>query len=328
MEKILNQEEIDQLFRAAQGGSSKTPREQRRNVKDCDFRQSGQLSKEQVRQLTLLHEAFVPSLANSLGAYLRVGFQTSLVAVEQLAYSEFLARIPEQTYFTTCQLQPVDEMAGLQLDLPVVFPMIDLLLGGSGQPLEEMRDLTEIEEHILESVVTVICRELQATWAPVLPVEFNVGKRQKAPQILNMMLPGDRVLNLGFEIRLAETQGILNVVIPGVVSNALLRKLQQQGMVQRRPPSADNRARLRELLLDCDFTLELALDGIPVRIGDVVEMHPNDILPLNHLLQDPMSIAVNGRPIFGGVPVACGPLRGGLIQSMLPAEEASEATHS
>ena len=328
MEKILNQEEIDQLFRAAQGGNSKTPGEQRRNVKDCDFRQSGQLSKEQVRQLTLLHEAFVPSLANSLGAYLRVGFQTSLVAVEQLVYSEFLARIPEQTYFTTCQLQPVDEMAGLQLDLPVVFPMIDLLLGGSGQPLEEMRDLTEIEEHILESVVTVICRELQATWAPVLPVEFHVGKRQKAPQILNMMLPGDRVLNLGFEIRLAETQGILNVVIPGVVSNALLRKLQQQGMVQRRLPSADNRARLRELLLDCDFTLELALDGIPVRIGDVVEMHPNDILPLNHPLQDPMSIAANGRPIFGGVPVACGPLRGGLIQSMLPAEEASEATHS
>ena len=328
MEKILNQEEIDQLFRAAQGSGSKAPSAQSRNVKDCDFRQSGQLSKEQVRQLTLLHEAFVPSLANSLGAYLRVGFQTSLVAVEQLVYSEFLARIPEPTYFTTCHLHPVDEMAGLQLDLAIVFPMIDLLLGGSGQPLEEMRDLTEIEEHILESVVTVICRELQATWAPVLPVEFRVGRRQKVAQIMNMMLPADRVLNLSFEIRLAETHGILNVVVPGVVSNALLRKLQQQGMVQRRPPSADNRARLRELLLDCNFTLELELDGIPVRIGDVVEMHPNDILPLNHPLHDPMTIAVNGRPVFGGVPVACGPLRGGLVQSMLPAEDASEEAHS
>jgi flagellar motor switch protein FliM len=328
VEKILNQEEIDQLFRAAQGSAPKTSAAQSRNIRDCDFRQSSQLSKEQVRHLTLLHEAFVPSLANSLGAYLRVAFQTSLVAIEQLMYSEFLARISEQTYFTTCYLQPVDELAGLQLDLPIVFPMIDLLLGGPGKALDEVRDLTEIEEHILESVVVVICRELQATWAPVLPVEFRVGHRLKAAQILNMMLPGDRVLNLSFEIRLAETHGILNVVVPGVISNALLRKLQQQGIAQRRPPSADNRARLRELLLDCDFTLELELDRIPVRIGDVAEMHPNDILPLNHPLHDPMSIAVNGRPVFAAVPVACGPLRGGLIQSLLPAEEGSEAGHS
>jgi flagellar motor switch protein FliM len=325
MEKILNQEEIDQLFRAAQGSAAKAPANTGRNIKDCDFRQSGQLTKEQVRQLTQLHEVFVPSLANSLGAYLRVAFQTSLVAVEQLVYSEFLARIPEHTYFTSCQLEPVDELAGLQLDLPIAFPMIDLLLGGPGQSLEEIRDLTEIEEQILESVVAVICRELQATWAPVLPLEFRAGKRQKGAQIMNMMLPADRVLNLSFEIRLAETRGILNFVVPGVVSNALLRKLQQAGMVQRRRPSADTRARLRELLLDCNLTLELDLDQIPIRIRDVVEMHPNDILPLQHSLRAPMSVAVNGRAVFEGVPVACGPNRGSLVQSLIPVKNTLEA---
>lgn len=86
MEKILSQEEIDQLFRAARGTAAPASASPSRNVKQCDFRQSGQLTKEQVRQVTLLHEAFVPSLANSLSAYLRVAFQNSLVAVEQLIY--------------------------------------------------------------------------------------------------------------------------------------------------------------------------------------------------------------------------------------------------
>ncbi len=324
MEKILNQDEIDQLFRAAQGSAARHSAIPSRSVKECNFRQSGQLSRDQVRRVTLLHEAFVPSLANSLGAFLRVSFQTSLVAVEQLDYREFLGRIPEQSYFIGVNLQPFDEMAALQLDLPIVFPMIDLLLGGPGQGLEEIRDLTEIEERILESVVAIICRELQAAWAPILPLEFRLGRRQKSAEILNLMLPSDRILNLSFEIRLKETRGILNVVVPGVITNALLRKLQSQGAVQRREPSAENRSRLRELILDCDCTVQLELNRIPIRIKDVVDLRPNDILPLHHTLRVPASIAVNGRPIFAGAPVACGPLRGGLIQSLLPAEHADE----
>ena len=110
MEKILNQDEIDRLFRAAQGSASK-PAAAKKHVQDCDFRQAGQLTKDQVRQVTFLHEAFAPNLANSLGAYLRVAFQTSLVAVEQLAYGEFLGRLPEQTYFAMLMLLPLGESA-------------------------------------------------------------------------------------------------------------------------------------------------------------------------------------------------------------------------
>jgi flagellar motor switch protein FliM len=317
MEKVLNQEEIDQLFRAAQGQSSKgTTTARNQMVKECDFRQSGQLTKEQVRQLTLLHDPFAPNLANSLGAYLRVAFQTSLVGVEQLPYSEFLSRLPELTYFCSCHLQPVEELAGIQLDLPIVFPIIDLLLGGPGQGIEDPRDLTEIEEQILESIVDLICRELRATWLPVLPLEFVVGQRQKQAQIMNLMQPAERVLNLNFEIRLSDTRGTFNLVFPAVVSNMLLRKLMQQGMSQRRRSSADNSARLRELLLDCEFTVGLELPHIPVLIREVVEMEPKQILQLRHALRDPMSIAVNGRTIFSGVPVSCGPLRGGMIRGL------------
>ena len=67
MEKILSQDEIDHLFRAAQGGAPKARAVVERAVKQCDFRQAGQLSKDQVRQVTLLHETFPPSLASSLG---------------------------------------------------------------------------------------------------------------------------------------------------------------------------------------------------------------------------------------------------------------------
>jgi flagellar motor switch protein FliM len=321
VEKVLNQEEIDLLFRAAQGaGKPAKGAEPGRVVKENDFRQAGELSKEQVRQVTLLHESFAPNLANSLAAYLRVAFQVSLVAVEQLNYNEFLSRLPEQTYFTTVQLSPMEELAVIQLDLPIVFPMIDLLLGGPGHPMPESRDLTEIEEQILESVVVILCRELQTTWQPVLPIVFHVGQRQKQSQVLGLISPTERVLNLSFEIRLNEIRGLLNLAFPAVISNALLRKL-AAGMVQRRKPSLDQSTRLRNRLLECNFVLDLDLPHVPLRIRDIVDLQPGQIVPLRHSLSDPMFIAVNTRPIFTAVPVSCGALRGALIQEMVVSQE-------
>lgn len=324
MEKVLTQEEIDQLFRAAQGGATKAAAAKKRSVKDCDFRHSGQLTKDQVRQVTILHEPFAPSLANSLGAYLRVAFQISLVSVEQLSYRDYLGRLPELTYFAMVSVQPMEEVAGLQLDLSVVFPMIDLLLGGQGAALTEPRDLTEIEEQILESVVVLLCREMQATWRQALPLDFSMGHRLKQSQIMSLMLPADRALNLSFEIRLNETRGNLNWVFPATVSNVLLRKLGQEGMARRRRHSPDDIARLRESMLESHFNLELTLPELAVRIGDITDLKPGVVLPLRHSVREPMKIAVNGEHVFTGAPVSCGGARGGLIQTVLPAPEIAE----
>lgn len=325
MEKILNQEEIDRLFNAAKKSAPKANAAiSRAVVQECDFRQAGQLSKDQVRQITSLHESFAPNLANSLGAYLRVGFQTSLVAAEQLVYNEFLARIPEQTYFTTVVLMPIEEIGAIQIDLSLIFPMIDLLLGGTGQGITETRDLTEIEQQIIESVVQVLCRELQSTWQVVLPLHFTGGERLQQAQISTAMPLAERVLNLSFEIQITDVRGTLNLVFPGVVSNLLLRKLAQRGMTRRRRTSGDAGARLRERLLDAKFDVGLELRNVPIRIRDVVEMQAGSVVPLGHSIRKPMFMSVNGTSAFSGVPVSCGPARGALIQEILPPPELIE----
>ena len=103
MEKVLSQEEIDAMVRAARGQHEASPQAEQRSVKPCSFRQSGQLTGEQVRALTILHEGFARNLTQSLGAYLRVVFEATLARVEQVAYAEFLQRVPEVTYMMSFQ---------------------------------------------------------------------------------------------------------------------------------------------------------------------------------------------------------------------------------
>ena len=58
MEKILTQEEIDALFRAAQGRVAEKPKApaEERTLAACNFRQSARISKEQLRSVSQLHE--------------------------------------------------------------------------------------------------------------------------------------------------------------------------------------------------------------------------------------------------------------------------------
>ncbi|TMQ32670.1 MAG: hypothetical protein E6K70_17270 [Planctomycetota bacterium] len=153
--KILTQEEIDAMVAAARGGAAAggAAKAKARTVTAWDTRMAGQIGREQMRSINLLHEGFARNLTHSLGAYLRVTFATAMVSAEHFSFSDFLGTIPEVTYLASCKLDPVGATALLQLDLAVAFPLIDVLLGGEGKGSIPNREITEIEEQILETVM-------------------------------------------------------------------------------------------------------------------------------------------------------------------------------
>ena len=240
MEKVLNQEEIDAMFRAARSGAAVAAPDALKpqlTVTRCNL-QGSPLRKEQVRAISTLHEGYARNLTHSLGAYLRVLFDVNLVSVEQLLYREFLGRVPDLVYLASVNLAPDGGVALLQMDLSLAFVIIDLLLGGQGQPPATLRDLTEIEDEILESVVRVLCRELSTTWQTVgIATEFD--ERQVPAAAQHLMPPTDKSLALSFEIRVADARGALNFVFPASASTVLLRKLARDGRASgRRPPAS------------------------------------------------------------------------------------------
>jgi flagellar motor switch protein FliM len=274
MEKILTQDEIDALFRTTQKGQIPAGGKQaaQKNVSKFNLREISQINKEQVRALSALHESFARNITNSLGAYLRVGFDVNLVSVEQLTFSEIVSRLPDLTYICSMRMQPIDALGLLQMDLGAAFPIMDLVLGGPGTGATELRDLTEIEEQILESVMRILTRELQSAWAPVLQVDIEFEQRLQSSHTQVLMGPTERCLALSFEIKLTDAHGVLNVTLPAVASNAVLRKLSAQSGYSRRGSSAAQVHQIQRHLLDGTFDVDLRLPAIPVTVRDLTEL--------------------------------------------------------
>ena len=330
MEKILSQDQIDALFRAAltspSGSGRAAPKP--RQITPCNFRRERQINKDQVRSVRSLHETFARNLGHSLGAYLRVLFEVNLASVEQLPYSDLLKRIPEPTYTASFNLQPLAEVGAAQIDLSVAFPVIDLLLGGQGKGETELRDATEIETEILESVVKLICRELQATWQTLLDLEMHFDQRLNRAAMQRLLPPDERVLTLSFEIHMPEAQGLLNLVFSGGAANALLKKLAQQWTHRkyRGPTLGDTLEHNR--ILRCNFPAELSLGGIRVLGRDLLDLAPGRVLVLRKRIEEPARLHIGSQQAFLAVPVRQGSMRAARVIDRLehsPEEDRGES---
>ena len=193
MQKELSQEEIDAMVQAARGGGAGIRSQTAAPVAPWDVRQAGQIGRDQMRSISQLHEIFARNLTNSIGAYLRILFDCSLVSAEHLTYRDYLQSIPENAYLASCDLSPVGVVAVLQVDLAIAFPIIDLLLGGEGKGGDLGRAITDIEEQVLESILRIICRELQTTWQAI-SLTFEFGQRQPVSQAQRLMPPDGKKL--------------------------------------------------------------------------------------------------------------------------------------
>lgn len=314
--RTLDQSQIDALLSKTQAaqGVREPPR---KNVTAYDVRRSNQLTQGQVSAVTTLHESLARRLSGSLAAHLRVAFEMTLVSVEQLSYSDVLSRLPDLTYFAVVHVMPIDAWAALQLDISLAYPIIDVALGGSGAESLDLRDLTEIEEQIIESIFRLILLDIHNTWAPVLDLDFQFEHRRRNVQMHGTMEPGEKVLCLSFEAHLAEHSGAFTMLFPAVVANALLRRLSAQHVHSERIPSRDLRRRMREQLLGCRFVGDLSLPASPLTIRQLLELQPGYVLALPRRARDPIHLNIAGKPMFLAYPVRHGAHRGAKIEGRL-----------
>lgn len=279
MDKTLKQDEIDALFEAARSTTAETEHADRSNkVIAYSFSSAGQISSEQLRAISLLNDLFARNLTHNLAAWLRTRFQVDLVSAEQIQFNEFLLRVPEISYVASVRLEPLGALSVLQLDLGLAPPIIELLLGGDGKE-GPLRELTDIEESILGSVVDIICRELTAAWQTV-GLSFNFERRQMQTQVARIMSVTEKTLCLSFEIRMPHSAGLLNLAFPAVVANTILRRLSTD-WGRRRRHASDARTRMEAAVRKIRFGCSLQLPSVRIPAGALENLAPGGIVRFN-----------------------------------------------
>jgi len=313
MEKSLKQNEIDALFQAARASTQEQTRsEDKLRVVPYNFSDAGQISNDQLSAISMLNDLFARNLAHNLSASLRNPFQVSLVSAEQIPFNEFLMRIPEISYTASVRLEPLGALSVIQVDLGMAPPIIDLLLGGEGKE-GPLRELTDIEESILASVVEIICRELTAAWQPV-GLSFNLERRLMQTQVARIMSVNEKTLCLSFEIRMSHGSGLLNLAFPAVVANTVLQRLTSE-WGRKRHHAAKTRARMEAAVRQIQFGGALQLPSVRLKASAIENLERGSVVRLDLSANTVAELIVGGQHLVNAHAIRLGTHRAARIRT-------------
>lgn len=288
-----------------------------RMLTPCNFRASGLLSNESTRQLRSMHETFARTLSHSLDLFLGSPVEVKLVKIDQIGAREFGAAVAAGSYLVPFSLLPMQERVIAKFENGLLFPLLDLLLGGPGEPIEQIRELTEIDEELFRSVTELIATQLERAWkAPTVSVSPLASVRPVVTGQLFAM--EERIVTMQFEIRLATTVASFALALPVSFSNSLVRSHTDTG--RKNEAHEDARLRFRGRLLQCDMPLSVDLPGLTIPLGDVVGLEVGSVLNLRAPIHSPILVRVGDHPIFEATPVRRGEYKAAQLNCALKGE--------
>jgi flagellar motor switch protein FliM len=276
-----------------------------------NFSRAGMVAADQMRTLRTLDEQFARNLTHTLGAWLRTTLTVTPLPPEQGIYSHFADATATGCHLLPLNVEPLQARAVLSSDLALAPPIIDLLLGGSGRSSAMERELTEIEEAVLRSVLDIVLREWTMAWQP-FGMEFFVRAREPGGHGQRPMPLQERTFCSRFQLILAETTGDLLFCMPSAAIASALRVFAHRRERQRhRGP--EERSRMVSRLGAARVKASLHFPGMQLRAEELRSMAVGTLLPLPLSCGVEAELHVSGTPLFRARPVRAGEHRAAQI---------------
>ena len=273
-------------------------------VLPCSFRSAGRLSNDSTRHLRTMHESFARDTAHALDLFLGSPLGVKVIGVEQIAARDFPSTVAAGSYLVPFTLMPLQSRVLAKFESALLFPLLDLLLGGSGDPLDQIRELTDIDEELIRSVTELIGVQLGRTWKSC-NVSVMPAPSLRPAMAGQIFATEERVVILHFEITLGATRAGMHIILPMAFCNALVRSTQVE-TTRRIGQEAAGTQRLRERLLDCTMTLSAELSNVRITVGELIDLRPGSVINLRAPVQAAVRLGVGSHPLFEMTPVRRG----------------------
>lgn len=322
MADVLSQNEVDALLSAVHEGDLEVTTEIQdtsSEVSTYDFKRPERVSKDQIRALLTLHEAFARNYGATLSGILRTIVEVKMASVEQLTYSEFIMSLPNPTSFNLLIAPPLDGKIVLELNPSIVFPLIDKHLGGGNlETIIPDREMTIIEQRLVNQFLDSALIHLKETWAPIKEIDFQVTDNESNPQLMQIVPPNMSVVLICFEIRMGDASGMMNICVPFPVIEPIMNEfstIQTWFSAGTRIQDETIRNNIQDGLRDAKLNGIVYLAETRFTIRELLHLQVGDIIETHKLVKEPLLMTVANKPKYLGKIGTIRDRKGYLIQA-------------
>ncbi len=307
MGEVLSQNEIDNLLKQLSSGELDVDEyadEPAQKVKDYDFARPAKFSKEHLRTLEIIFEHFGRLVSTNLPAYLRKNVQMEVMNSEAVTYSEFTNALSNPVLFGIVNFAPLKGNIIIELASNLGFAIVDRMLGGTGEPLEKVRDYSEIELSILERIFTICVNLLREPWKNVVEIEPRLERIETNSQFAQIISPSEMIAIITINMKIGDVMGLMNVCLPFITLEDVMDKLNTKYWYSTMQTREDTEYIdvIETAIAKAQIPIKAVLGSSKISVNDFVNLQRGDIIKIDRRYEDELEIYVGNMLKFKGLP--------------------------
>ena len=182
------------------------------------------------------------------------------------------------------------------------------MLGGEGEPLDKVREFSEIELLIIERIMTACVQLLREPWTNVLDVHPRLERIETNSQFAQIISPSEMIAIVTISIKIGDVEGFMNICLPYITLEPVMDKLNTKfwySNMQERVEMeyADT---IESLIAKAIVPVKAILGKSVISVNDFSGLQVGDIIRLNTKVNQELDVYVGDIKKFTALPGAAG----------------------
>jgi flagellar motor switch protein FliM len=311
MGDVLSQNEIDSLLAALSAGEldvEEIKDTDEKPVKEYDFARPSKFSKEHLRTLEIIFEHYGRLLSTNLPAYLRKNVQVEVMNAEAVTYSEFSNALSNPVLLGIVNFAPLNGNIIIEMATNLGYSFVDRMLGGRGDPIDKMREFSEIELLIIERILVVCVNLLEEPWENVLEIHPRLDRIETNSQYAQIISPSEMIALVTINIKVGDVEGLMNICLPYLTLEDVIDRLNTKYWYanMQAQDNTDYTETIEGLIKRAPIPVKAVLGESAISVNDFAMLQPGDIIRLDRKVEDELDIYVGNIRKFTAVPGSSG----------------------
>lgn len=308
MPEVLSQGEIDALLSAISSGEMDAEdlkkEEVERKVKVYDFKRALRFSKDQIRSITRIYENYARLLTTYFSAQLRTFVQITVASVDQLPYDEFIRSIPKMTILNVFDASPLEGRMVMEVNPNIAFAMLDRMLGGQGNGLNNISSLTEIETSVMERMFVKALQSFEDAWRSVVDLKVELDVLEINPQFMQIVSPNETVALVSLSTKIGDSTGMINFCMPHVTLEPIIPNLSAHYWLSTQKKSREPKEieELEKRVKKTKLPIVAELGHTTISVQELSHLAVGDVIRLTESVGDALTVKIGTKDKFFAQP--------------------------
>jgi flagellar motor switch protein FliM len=311
MGDVLSQNEIDSLLAALSAGEldvEEIKEKDEKQVKDYDFARPSKFSKEHLRTLEIIFEHYGRLLSTNLPVYLRKNVQVEVMNSEAVTYSEFSNSLTNPVLLGIVNFAPLQGNIIVEMASNLGYTFVDRMLGGRGDPMDKVRDFSEIELLIIERIMVVCVNLLEEPWQNVVEIHPRLERIETNSQYAQIISPSEMIAIVTINLKIGDVEGMMNICLPYITLEDVIDKLNTKYWYSNMQDQDDTDYTpvIEDLIKRAQIPVKAVLGNSAISVNDFAMLQPGDIIRLDRKVDDELDVFVGNIKKFTALPGSSG----------------------